>query len=165
MLDNKLHLYFPMLVQQVGWGFLLFGGLTLTGLLAFPNRILPLIGIIIGAIFTFSFQGTQLNLPAKKIKEYFGLFGVKIGSWKDLPELQEIVFTSGRYSQQVHAWVSRTQHNTRIYRGFLKGPNGYKQLFAAGENPDKVISQVKSAADGFGLPATNYNTKSPQRIR
>ena len=165
MLDNKLHLYFPMLVQQVGWVLLLFGVLTLTGLLAFPNRILPLIGIVIGAIFTFSFQGTQLDLRGKKIKEYFGLFGVKIGSWKDLPELQEIGFTSGRYSQQVHAWVSHTQHNTRIYRGFLKGPNSYKQLFAAGENPDKVIIQVKSAADGFGLPATNYNTKPPQRIR
>ena len=165
MLDNKLHLYFPMLIQQLGWLLLLFGVLTISGLLTFPNRILPLIGIIIGAIFTFSFQGTQLDLPGKKIKEYFGLFGLKIGSWQDLPELQEIVFTSGRYSQQIHALVSRKQHNTRIYRGFLKGPNSYKQLFAASENPDKVISQVESAADAFGLPATNYNTKPPQRIR
>jgi hypothetical protein len=165
MLDNKLQLHFPMLIQQVGWVLLLFGVLTITGLLAFPNLILPVMGTIIGAIFTFSFQGAQLDLAGRKIREYFGLFGVKIGSWKDLPELQEIVFTSGRYSQQVHAWVSRTQQNTRIYRGFLKGPNSYKQLFSASENPDKVLSQVELAADAFGLPATNYNTKPPQRIR
>ena len=165
MLDNKLHLYFPMLIQQVGWLLLLFGILTITGLLAFPNLILPVVGAIVGAIFTFSFQGAQLDLAGRKIKEYFGLFGVKFGSWKDLPELQEVVFTSGRYSQQVHAWVSRTQQNTRIYRGFLKGPNSYKQLFSAGENPDIVIKQVELAAEALGLPATNFNTKPPQKIR
>ena len=165
VLDNKLELYFPMMVQQLGWLLLLFGILTFSGLVPIPNKLLTAAGTLIGIVLTFAYKGAKLDLEQKRIKVYFGILGLKVGTWRPLPEeLLEIVYTSGTYSQQMHAWVSRNEHSSRIYRGFLKGSKGYKQLFTSGGNPDSVLQEVQQAAKSLNLPATNYNIRPPAKI-
>ncbi len=153
-----------MMVQQFGWLLLLFAVLTFAGLVPFPNLILSGIGFLIGLVITFAFEGVVVNLKERKIKEYFGLFGIKLGRWKSIPDLTEVVYTSGRYSQQIHAVVSRRQVDSRIYRAFLKGPGNYKQIFASGTNGTRIMHEARQAAEAFHLPATNYTVKPPVKI-
>ena len=143
---------------------LIFGILTLTGLVPIPNLLFSIFCLVVGMVFTFGYKGAKLDMKRRRIKEYFGFFGIKFGRWETLPDLTEIVFTSSRYSQQVHAWVSRMQHNTRVYRGFLKGPGGFKQLFVSGGDSEKTVKEITAAAKALNLPAVNYNIRPPQII-
>jgi len=165
MLNNRLHLYFPQLVQQIGWLFIFFGLLVLVKAIPIPNQLVSVPFLMVGLVFSLTSRGTSLDLEKRKVRSYIGLLGIKIGNWQPLPELHEIVFTSGSYSQQVHSWVSRHDVRSKIYRGFLKGRNDVKMLFSASRNPQRVKGDVEKVADSLNLPAIDYTVKPPNRLR
>jgi hypothetical protein len=98
-----------------------------------------------------------------RVKQYVGLFGLKLGSWESLPELKEIVFTSNNYSQQIHSFVSRRSLNIREYRAFMKGDDS-KILFAAGKDAQSVKKDARIIADQLSVPAIDYTVKPPARL-
>lgn len=163
MLDNKIQLHFPMLIQQLGWILIVLGALVLFKAVPLPLPVVAVIPVIIGLILSLTFRGTRLDLKNKKIKQYIGVFGIKLGSWKALPELNEIVFTSSSYSQQIHSIVSRKQLNTKEFRAFLKGP-GHKLIFASNLDAELVRQEVRTAASLLNLPAIDYTVKPPVKL-
>lgn len=163
MLDKRLQLYFPQLIQQIGWILILLGLLLLFKAIPMPNPFIPVGFIIVGLVLSLTSRGTRLDLGNRMIKQYVGLFGIKLGSWKALPELNEIVFTSSSYSQQIHSWVSRRQFNTKVFRAFLKGPDN-KLLFSSNKDPESVKQDVRIAAERLDLPAIDYTLRPPGKI-
>ena len=163
MLDNKLNLYFPQLIQQMGWILILFGILLLFKAIPMPSPVIPVGAILVGLIFSLTRRGAQINLDDKRFKRYVGLFGLKLGSWEPLPRLNQIVFTSSSYSQQIHAIVSRRSLNTKEFRAFLKGDDS-KILFSAGKNPQSVKKDALIVAKELSLPAIDYTVKPPSAI-
>ena len=164
MIDNRLQLYFHQLIQQLGWLLVVFGLLVLFGAVPIPARWISLFFILIGLFFSLTYEGVQLDLRNRKIKQYVGFLGLSFGSWKSLPDLTQIVLTSSKYSQQIHAIVSRKQLDTRLYRGFLKGVNT-KLLFTSKNHKEEVMEQVSEVAEQLNLPATDYTVKPPNIIR
>lgn len=165
MLNNRLHLYFPQLVQQVGWLSILFAILLIIKAVPLPNPVVPIPFLILGVIFSLTAKGTLLDLKKRKTKPYVGLLGIKLGTWRVLPELNEIVLTSSNYSQQVHSWVSRNDVRTKMYRGFLKGNHDFKLLFSESRDAERVIRDVEQVAAGLNLPAIDYTVKPPNRLK
>ncbi|GJM29699.1 MAG: hypothetical protein DHS20C17_23340 [Cyclobacteriaceae bacterium] len=165
MLNNRLHLYFPQLIQQLGWILSIFAILSIFQAIPFPNPLVPIPILLLGVVFSFTIQGASLDLEKKMIKQYVGLLGIKIGAWKTLPTLREIVFTSGSYSQQIHSFVSRNDVRSKVYRGFLKGNDGFKMLFTANRDPERVIRDVEKVAGSLNLPAIDYTVKPPNRLK
>ena len=164
MVDNRLQLYFHQLVQQLGWILVLVGVLGLFGALPIPNPWISPIIMLLGLVFSLTYEGVALDLSNRKIKHYVEFLGIKLGSWKNLPELTEVVFTSNTYSQQIHAIVSRKQLDTRLFRGFLKGIDA-KLLFASKRDKQWVKEDVLKVAEQLDLPAIDYTVKPPNRIR
>jgi hypothetical protein len=165
MLDNRLHLYFPQLVQQIGWLLILFSILLIIKAIPMPNPIIPVPFLILGGVFSLTAKGARLDLDGRRIKEYIGLPGIKLGTWQTLPNLNEVVFTSGSYSQQIHSWVSRNDVRSKRYRGFLKGNDGFKMQFSESQDPEQVIRDVEKVAGGLNLPAVDYTVKPPNRLK
>jgi len=163
MLDNKLNLYFPQFIQQLGWVLILFGILLLIMAIPMPTPLVPLGSILAGLVFSLTSRGTRIDLERKRFKQYVGLFGLKAGSWEPLPELKEIVFTSNSYSQQIHSIVSRRSLSTREYRAFMKGDDS-KILFSAGKDSQTVQNDARTVAKGLSLPAIDYTVKPPASI-
>ena len=164
MLDNRLHLYFHQLVQQLGWILVLFGVLGLFGAVPIPNSWVSPGLILVGLIFSLTYEGVGLDLRNRKIKHYVEFLGLKLGSWKALPELNEVVFTSSQYSQQIHAIVSRKQVNSRLFRGFLKGIDA-KLLIVSKQDKESAKKDVLRVAEQLDLPAIDYTVKPPNHIR
>lgn len=158
-------MYFPQIVQQIGWLLIVFSILLIIKAIPFPNPYIPVLLLIVGVVLSLTIEGTVLNLNNKMLKQYVGLFGIKIGNWKPLPSLSEVVLTSTNYSQQVHSWVSRHDVRSKVYRGFLKGPDGIKILFASNRNPDRVKEHVILIAEALDIPATNYTVKPPTQLK
>lgn len=165
MLNNRLQLYFPQIVQQIGWLLIIFSILLIIKAVPFPNQFLPVIFLVVGVVLSLTVEGTVLNLNSRMLKQYVGLFGIKVGRWKPLPSLTEVVLTSANYSQQVHSWVTRHDVRSKVYRGFLKGPEGIKILFASNRNPDQVKEHVILIAEALDIPATDYSIKPPTRLK
>lgn len=163
MLDNRLGLYFPQLIQQLGWILILFGILLFIKAIPMPNPLIPLVAILAGLAFSLSYKGTRFDPNHKRLKRYIGLFGLKLGSWEALPELKEIVFTSNSYSQQIHSIVSRRSLNTREYRAFMKGDDT-KILFSAGKDAQSVKKDARTIAKQLSVPAIDYTVKPPARL-
>ncbi len=165
MLNNRLELYFPQLIQQIGWLLVVFSILLIIKAIPFPNPFVPVVFLVVGVILSLTVKGTVLNLNNLMLKQYVGLFGIKIGNWKPLPSLTEVVLTSANYSQQVHSWVSRHDVRSKVYRGFLKGPEGIKILFASNRDADKVKKHLTIIAESLDIPAIDYTTKPPTRLK
>lgn len=163
MLDNKLKLYFPQLIQQLGWMLILFGILLLTKAIPMPTPLIPLGSIVVGLVFSLTSRGIRVDLEHKRIKQYVGLFSLKLGFWEPLPKLKEIVFTSNSHSQQIHSLVSRRSLNIREFRAFIKGAD-YKILFSAGKDAQSVKLDAHMVANRFSLPAINYTVKPPAKL-
>jgi hypothetical protein len=160
MLDNKLSLYFHQLFQQLGWLLLLFGFLLLIKAIPMPNLLIPVLIILAGLVFSLTYRGARIDLQRRQIKQYVGLFGLKLGPWKPLPELKEVVFTSNSYSQQIHSIVSRRSLDTKEFRAFVKSEN-HKILFSAGTDAQSVKKDAQTVAKRLSLPATDYTVKPP----
>ena len=163
MLDNKLNLYFPQFIQQLGWILNLFGVLMLIKAIPMPNPLVPMGAILIGLVLSLTSRGTRLDLDHMRFKRYVGLFGLKLGSWQSLPKLEQIVFTSNNYSQQIHSIVSRKSLNTKEFRAFIKG-NNCKILFSAGKDAQSVKQDAHMVASRLSLPAIDYTVKPPASI-
>jgi hypothetical protein len=98
--ERKTDNVFPFQGKVVGY---VFG---LAGLLYLLDS--PLIGLSLLALSTlivFTHNGVVLNLETLTYKEYWGLFGLQFGKWKNLPNLWRITITNDKvvYRNQSHA--------------------------------------------------------------
>ena len=64
-----------------------------------------LIGLVISLISIFMItaeKGIIINFELKKYKNYWGLLGLKFGSWESLPEIEKVVVTEFKEGSSYH---------------------------------------------------------------
>jgi hypothetical protein len=66
------------------------------------NNTVSTLGYFAVVAFGFNlflgFEGVQLNLQSRKVREYYSLVGMKLGMWYSLDEYQEVVLTIDRFT-------------------------------------------------------------------
>ena len=69
------------------------------------------ITLIIGkSLVSFSYAGIQIDFERNSYKEYAGIFYLKFGKWKTLPEIQYVTVFIDHFVQEMHvASISGTQ--------------------------------------------------------
>ncbi len=111
LFDRKTDSFFPF--QFVFAGYIL----VLTGIyLLIRFNFLGLPAIFAGLFVSFSRTGIRIDFERKEYSEYLGVFHLKVGKWKPLPEIQYVtVFMEGSLQEMHLASISSTQAN-RDYR-------------------------------------------------
>jgi hypothetical protein len=74
-----------------------------------------LIGLVISLISIFMItadNGIIIDFETKKYKKYWGLLGLKFGSWVSLPEIEKVTFTKYKEGASYHR-----QGSASILRG------------------------------------------------
>lgn len=85
MIDNRIGKFFPPAIRTIGYISLVVGILL--------TLDTPLIGLglaLLGTTIVFLKSGVQIDPEKKRLKEYTGLFGLKIGKWKGMEEFTDI---------------------------------------------------------------------------
>jgi hypothetical protein len=154
LFNRKIDNVFPFQGKVVGYV------LGLAGLLYLLDS--PLIGLsllVLSILIVFTNYGVVLNLKTLTYKEYWGLFGLQFGSWKNLPKLWRITITNDKIvsRNQSHATGlstystnTKTALNLRINdRDFVRIAKGkFKDimadaLFLSGELGLEILDATK----------------------
>lgn len=69
---------------------------------------LPL--LLASLLVSFSYAGIQINFESNSYREYAGIFYLKFGKWKTLPDIQYVTVFIDHFVQEMHvASISGTQ--------------------------------------------------------
>lgn len=111
------------------------------------------IAIVFGLVVLLSFSGVLIDFNNKKYKDYYSLAGIKLGQWKDLPQVRAIKLVSDKFkasgiSNGVNPALSG---NVEVHRLFL-----YSQApkpFIGLEYPDKesALSDAKVLSEKLNI--------------
>ena len=105
LFDRKTDSFFPFQFVFAGYILVLFGVYLLV-----RYNLLGLLAIGGGLFISFSRTGIMIAFERKEYREYLGLFRLKMGKWKPLPEIQYVTVFVDKEVQEVHmASMSSTQ--------------------------------------------------------
>ena len=136
--ERKIENFFPMPIIVIGIVMSLLGIYV-----TYRNPLIGVINIIFGLIFVFSKKGFQLDILEKKYKEYFGIWGIKRGSWKDLPDINLITITPSdtMYVNNAIAGGAQTISKSTLLKVNLKYHKADKIIASAGSK-EKVFKDA-----------------------
>ena len=89
-------------------------------------------GVLLGLTLKFCTMGVQIDMKSKRIRSYSSYFGIRTGTWKDLPEFTKIVLTS----KKVSFWNTPNGISPTFKTDTVTYTIG---LFAKGEQPEYII--------------------------
>lgn len=160
MIDHRLQPYFPTEFRWLGYIMMA------ASIFFFPqgNWIWPLMGLLLGVFMGWAVLGTRIDFQKHKIQEYLGVWGIKLGSWKDIPELEKITITRSLYSQVLGSRGTTSKFRTKVYRAFLRGPDNFKVPFIAHQQSEKVLYNARLVSEKLNLPILDCTIKIPQWI-
>ncbi len=160
MHDRRLGPYFPMEFRWIG---LLLIAVSLF-FLAQKVFVWPPLILLLGIFLKWASNGTQIDFENLQLREYVGVWGIKFGSWKSLPNLEKITITKTNYSQVLGSRGTTSQFKTHMYRGNLRGPGDFRVPFVAHTNESEVLETARTVADRLELRILDCTVKSPTWI-
>jgi hypothetical protein len=122
--------------------------------------------LILASLFvSFSFSGIQIDFDKDTYNEYLGLFLLKFGKWKTLPEIQYVTVFNDHYVQEMHvASISGTQTvedvkiNLVITKSSFISIGKFKNKTSALETGHLLASNLKTKL-------LNYTSAEPEWMR
>ena len=139
--------------------------LTLSGVVLLVSPPFLLIGgvtlILIGLALVFLRRGVILDFENKKIKEYIGLFLIKLGKWNNLNEYPYVsVLVENLKSTGFSATGVEFTERRKIYGVYFMNDSHRKRLrimdFKLIEN---ATAEAKRIANKMQIEYTEYNPK------
>ncbi|MEO1449442.1 MAG: hypothetical protein AAFV07_07915 [Bacteroidota bacterium] len=139
--------------------------LVAAGLIAWEQgRIdVAVIPFLIGATFLAMRTGVQVDTSKHKIRRYFGVWGVRMGFWKNLNRYADILMLqqirSTGYGELVAAGNQTGTKDTKgISEIYLANHNHlHRFLIRIYYRNRKADAAVKALADATGFPYVRYN--------
>lgn len=139
--------------------------LTISGVLllvTFPYRIVGGISLfIIGLAMVFSRKGVILDFENKKIKEYSGLFFIKLGKWNNLVSYPDVsvLMMNIKSTGFSRTGLEFTETN-KVYRIYFMDEYHRKRLRIKDFNKMEIaISNAKVIAEKMEMEFAEYNPK------
>ncbi|MDN3724890.1 hypothetical protein QRD02_10885 [Aequorivita sp. SDUM287046] len=155
--DYKRERVFPLMFIIIGITLIIFG-LILLG--TFDSRIkLGLTILLIGIVIVFTRKGTIVDFNERKIKNYVGIFFVKIGNWQTIEDytfisLLSINRTSYGYSRTGVQFSERK----KIHRISLLNKTQRSQLLITDfKDKNNAILEAQLLAEKLKVEFVNYS--------
>ncbi|MFC2125093.1 hypothetical protein ACFLU5_09800 [Bacteroidota bacterium] len=112
------------------------------------------LGISLISIFMITAErGIIIDFEIKKYKNYWGLLGLKFGSWKSLPEVEDVVFTKYKEGTSYHR-----QGSASILRGkerhcaYLMYHDSRRKILASVADQFRAEEDARYLADQLEVP-------------
>ena len=139
---------FPVGAKITGFIFMIIGFVAILGA--------PIIGIpvfLMGGFVCFAKTGISIDFEKKLIKNQWGVFGLKFGSWSKLPDLKMISVTpfTQRYSNNLQMGGAQSYSKETSFRVNLKGMNQRISIVASNGNREKALRDAEELADRLKL--------------
>ena len=115
-----------------------------------------LIGLVISVISIFMItaeKGIIIDFKLKKYKNYWGLPGLKFGSWESLPEIDKVIVTEFKEGSSYHRRGSASIHRGgEKHCACLMYHDSRRKILAAVGYLFKVEEDAKYLADQLKVP-------------
>lgn len=165
VISNRLGWSFPFPFMAVG-GFMVLGGL-----LSLGETLLGFILIAIGLFPCVSTYGIQIDVDARKFRNYTSYFGFKRGTWEGLDEKPFVSVLNTRTSQR---FLSRANNSTTLVSSscdvcLLSKSHREKTVVEKFDMKEPAIKRAEELALILGFPVVRYSpvisekTKSRRR--
>jgi len=161
MLDNRLQPYFPLSFRWLAFMLIPLGIIGIFPAQGFLGVLWPVIAMVAGVAFIWTFHGSRIDFEKNRVMEYVGIFGFKTGNWNDLPELENVFVTKTNYSRVVWSRVSSTQQRSSIFKAFLRGQEDFKFLFSEKKNKKAILAEAEAVSKKFDLKVLDCTVKPP----
>lgn len=159
LFDRKTDSFFPFQFVFAGYILVLFGVYLLI-----RYNLLGLLAIVGGLFMSFSRTGIQVNFQQQEYREYLGVFTLKRGRWKPLPEIQYVTVFVDRSVQEMHvASISSTQTNNDLRINLIVSKTARIEL---GVFKDKAIAMETATrlAAQLQCKLLDYTSGKPEWI-
>lgn len=155
MIDNRIGKFFPPAIRTIGYVFLVVGIL-----LMLDNPLLGLALALLGTTIVFIKSGIQIDPENKRLKEYTGLFGLKIGKWKGMEEFTDVSILQKRIVSTAISRANRpaTTSDEIVYDVCLLNKSHRKlQVVHRLTDKNKSIEEASQLAKVLNLKYGPYN--------
>ncbi len=160
VLKSNTGYYFPMELRWFGYILLIISVFYLFQ----GNWILPLAGFFAGNCLSWSKNGVKIDFDQKRSKEYFGLFGMELGKWQDLPELERIVLVKSNYSRVMGSKGSSSKFRFTEFRALLVGED-FKMPVAVTKTAEKILTAARLVSEKMNIPILDCTKKPPAWVK
>lgn len=79
------------------------------------NNVFSLILSGIGVFLALT-QGSEINIEARRYREFYSLFGIDFGRWKDLPQLEYVSVFKTKENSRVQAMAGSANFSNPIIK-------------------------------------------------
>jgi hypothetical protein len=156
LFDRKTDSFFPFQFVFAGYILVLFGVYLLL-----RYNLLGMLAIAGGLFTSFSRTGIRIDFERKEYREYLGLFRLKMGKWKPLPEIQYVTVFVDKVVQEMHvASISSTQA-TSDYRINLIVSKTARIAIGLFEDRAKAMMTGASLASQLQCKLLDYTSGKP----
>ena len=155
MYNRKLKSFFPP-GSKVSAGLILIIGLTAIYDGLQGDNVYLLIGLAISVISVFMItanKGIIINFNRRIFKNYWGLVGLKFGSWGSLPEIEKVAFTKFKEGVSYHRRGSASiLRGKEKYGAFLMYHDSRRKILASLSDQFRAEEDARYLADQLNVP-------------
>lgn len=108
---------------------------------------------IISLIFLFLRSGIIINTENKSLKQYTGIFVIKIGKWESIKSIINLQITKTRETQGMHVLSISRSETVDVYKLLLTLPDRKIELMA-GEK-EQILNRADTIASALNVSIIN----------
>ena len=155
MIDNRISKYFPPALRSIGY---LFMGIGVA--MAFGSPITGIALALAGAAISFTVSGVQIDPDRGRIRDYTGLFMIKLGKWAPLDGYSDIAVLRKRIKTAAYSRANlstTTSDEVAFDICLLDKTHRKKRVIERHLNADAAEERAKALARTLGSKYGQYN--------
>jgi hypothetical protein len=122
------------------------------------------VGLVLWLIAIISYSGLEFSNGGGYMRNYYGLFGYKIGAWEKLPPITGVTIKqfskidddNSEYSAGIWGATSQRQQELIVMLSAQNSPNGIIVARFPISNTEEAIKFAQDTAEHFSVPVNNY---------
>ena len=148
--------YFPPQFRYVGFVLVIAGGIMLFNLNLFGIGF-----IVIGPAFFLLKTGIRINFKERSFQEYRGIFGLYLGKWKKLPEIEYVTVYPETESQEMNVQSISGENINSHYNTDLIFPEPNRLQVLSSADKTVAMEAGKLLASKLQTRLLDYTSKEP----
>jgi len=155
LIDNKIENILPTAGIFAGYALISIGLISL-----FNNLLIGVVVLILGLIMIFTYNGVQIDVPNKRIRNYTKCLGLLIGKWQGLDVFTDIaVLQTNETSRALSLANVALKESEKYYDVFLLNKS-HRIKFRIKRCLEKSMA-IEDAQSIAGLLELEYSIYSP----
>ena len=146
----------PLPVMIFGY-LLIFIGIGLLGELP----LVALAILLLGGYLGFQFQGAEINLETRQMRQYTSYLSVRFGKWRDLADFPFITVLRRKTTERTYAMTANfVEVKKSFFSICLLNQSHHTRIVLVNiEGEEAALTKAKELAEKLNLEITGYNPK------